>query len=369
MASRLPADSHLDGKCPTLSRVGIRIREFAIKTITAMRLSAAFCACLPLFAVSQIPVTDTTARETLGFALQPWDSPLERIVVMDRVDLDTTYQLYVARSSDGGATWTTPSPALATGMYESHGSLIQTGENAYLLLYSTMSDDGLRINRATSTNAEDFTIEGPVELGWGEPGSIRPRAVRLPGGRIVMVYDRPLDAPAYVSWSDDDGASWDTSKVQIAPAGAQYARITWREADDRFLVTYSTSEQDGSSRLWARTSTEIDDWSDPPTEISSGDGDFLSTPLALDDGEFAVFWGQSVGSDVQLFSSHSETGQEWSEARQHTFTGGGINMAPSGLDAGEGCVDLYWTLDDTQVFEDIVHDLICLDPLFEDQFQ
>ncbi|RFF31198.1 sialidase family protein [Wenzhouxiangella sediminis] len=334
-----------------------------------MRLGAALSVCLPLFAVSQTPVTDTTAKESLGFALQPWDSPQERIVVMDRIDLDTNYQLYVTRSSDGGATWTTPSPALATGVYESHGSLIQTGEDAYQLFYSTMSDDGMRISRATSANAANFTVEGPLELGWAEPGSIRPRAVRLPGGRIVLVYDRLLDMPAYVSWSDDDGASWDTSKVQIAPAGAQFARITWREADDRFLLTYSTGAQDGSSRLWARTTTEIDDWSDPATEISSGDGDFLSTPLALDDGDFAVLWGQSVGSDVQLFSSHSENGNDWSEARQHTFTNGSTNVAPFGLDAGEGCVDLFWTLSDSEVYYDIVQELACLDPLFGDQFE
>lgn len=334
-----------------------------------MRLVAALSVCLPLFAVSQTPVTDTTARESQAFALQPWDSPQERIVVMDRVDLNSTYQLYVARSSDGGATWTAPSPALATGMYESHGSLIQTGENAYLLLYSTLTDDGMRISRATSTNGENFTIEGPLDLGWEEPGSVRPHAVRLSGGRIVMVYGRPLETPAYVSWSDDDGASWDTSKVQIAPAGAQYPRITWRESDDRFLVTYSTTAKDGSSLLLARTATEIDDWSDPPTEISSGDGDFISTPLALDDGEFAVFWGQSVGSDVQLFSSHSENGNDWSAARQHTFTNGSTNIAPFGLDAAEGCVDLFWTLNDSEVYYDIVQELACLAPLFGDRFE
>ncbi|NBD95946.1 MAG: hypothetical protein GVY11_05660 [Gammaproteobacteria bacterium] len=325
----------------------------------------------PAAARAQTPVTVGSEMDYQGSVLRPWGEAQERIVVFERLDPGTlSGDLYVATSSDSGASWSAPSPIIDTSANERHAEMVQTGESAFQLYFLSDASGSFRIHRATSADGESFTEQGAIDLGWPAGGEINPHVIRLPSGRIVLTYHR-LGGAAYVSWSDDEGVSWNTDRIQISPGNAALPRITWRASDARFLLAYQTNPGDNQLRLWSRSTTDLTDWSDPPTEIVTGGNNHDAMPLVLEQGRFAVFWARVSGSAFQVVSSTSEGGQDWTSPRQRTFRSGLDDIQPHAIAIGNGCVDLYWGAEAVSGGNDrdILRDIACFDPIFRDRFQ
>ena len=322
-------------------------------------------------ALGQTPVTSGSSMDYQGSVLRPWGTNQKRIVVFERLNPATlSGDLYVTTSDDSGASWSTPSSAVATGANERHAEMVQTGDSKFQLFFLSDASGSFRIHRASSPDGESFTDQGAIDLGWPTGGEINPHAIRLPGGRIVLVYHR-LGGAAHVSWSDDNGATWNTDRIQVSPSSAALPRIAWRTSDGRFLLVYQTNPGNNQLQLWSRTTTDLTDWNDTPTEVIDGGNNHDAMPLVLDQGPFAVFWARVNGSAFEVYSSSSEDGKNWESNRQITFRKGLDDIQPHGVTLSNGCVELYRGAEQVSGGNDydILRETVCLDPLFGDRFE
>src|SRR5690606_35924635 len=218
--------------------------------------------------------------------------------------------LWLTRSGDAGSSWTAPVALVASGANERHASLVQTGADAFVLLYLSNASGGFRIHRATSVDGTSFVEHGAIDLGWVAAGEINPQLLREPDGTLTLVYQR-LGGAAYLARSGDGGASWDTLKTQASAGNAALPRLARRASDGRYLLFYQTGSNPVA--LWAKTGTDPYDWSAPAVQLVPDGNNHDAWPLVTADGRFVVFWARVVGSAFQIHASHSSDGATWSE--------------------------------------------------------
>lgn len=130
------------------------------------------------------------------------------------------HELAVRRSVDGGATWSEPQAAVGNASYlVGNPTAVFTQSNKTVLLYVkhsascegdcgtgnglvVSSDDGLTWSEPHDLSA----MFGPASGSLPGPGT----ALQLQSGRLLVVSHHSAYVHDYVSYSDDDGASWKT---------------------------------------------------------------------------------------------------------------------------------------------------------------
>ena len=301
----------------------------------------------------------------------PWSRPEQRVLVFERLNGSFSGDLWLTRSTDGGANWSTPVPVVAGAGNERHVALVQTGETAWSLFHLSNASGGFRIHRATSDDGETFSASAPIDLGWASGGEINPHVIRRDDGTLVLTYHR-LNGAAYIAISDDDGTTWDTQRTQVSPGNAALPRIACRESDDTCLLVYQT----GSTplTLWVKTSSDLHDWSGPPTQLTVDGNNHDPLPVLLDDGSFVVLWSRVANGGFQVFSTRSHDGVTWQPPLQHSDRPGLANIQPHAVPGpASGSVELYWGA--AQVPNDSNYDIVrdgaalVADWLFADDFE
>lgn len=296
----------------------------------------------PLPSLAQQTVSGGPGNDYQADVAVPWDEPQARIVVFERLDAGQSGDLYVTRSSDGGATWTAPALAIGTAANERHPALVQTGPQAWALFHlaGTGASSSFRIHRATSTDGTVFTAQGVVDLGWASGGEVNPHVVRHPDGTLAMTYQR-LSGASYIALSADGGATWDTQRTQVSPGNAALPRIVFRPSDGTWLLVYQTGSNPVSA--WIKTSADPYDWSAPARPLEPAGNNHDGFPMVLSDGSFAVFWAQATGSAFQVFSIRSRDGIAWEPAIQVSDRPGLHNVQPHALRGPDaGTAEVYW---------------------------
>jgi hypothetical protein len=274
-----------------------------------------------------------------------------RIVVFERLDSNTLIgDLWLTRSTDGGASWTDPVAIIATAANERHPALLQTGPAHYELFYlkGTGAITNYRIFRATSSDGVAFTEQNQVDLGWATAGEVNPHVIRHDDGTLTMSYQRyDTDTTGYdcfVAESTDGGLTWDSLKTVIA-TGAQLPRIAYRESDGMYLASY----QIGSSGLhiYTQTTTNVRDWSGERVNFAVVGDNHDSLPVAMPDGAFVVFFIRATGGTYDIAYRRSSDGTSWLPAVAVTDTITVDDVEPHPLLVGSpDYVELYWSRDE-----------------------
>jgi hypothetical protein len=293
-----------------------------------------------LAAAAEQPVVSGPGNDYQAAVIRPWGQPQRRIAVFERLDGAFSGDLWLTTSQDDGETWGTPVPAIASAANERHASLVQTGPEAFLLLYLSNASGGFRIHRATSADGSAFVEQGAIDLGWATAGEINPQVIREPDGTLNLVYHR-LGGAAYLARSPDGGVNWDPHRTQVSPGNAALPRLARRSGDGRYLLFYQTGAATVS--LWAKTTGDPYDWSAPAVQLVADGNNHDAWPLATSDGRFAVFWARVVGGAFQIHASHSSDGGSWTAPVALSDRPGLKNIQPHAL-AREigGQVELYW---------------------------
>jgi hypothetical protein len=279
------------------------------------------------------------------------------VVLFERISLPSFYgDFYVVFSTDNGLSWTNPQPAINSSLNERHPSLVQLGEDNFALFYLVDETDAgdYRIHRATSTDCLNWTEHGSLDLGWVTPGEINPCVIIERDGSLTMVYHR-LSGPSYLSRSTDQGVTWDTLKTMVSNGNAQLPRVTKRESDGLYLVTY----QVGSSNLdiYSKVTTDPYDWPDTQNPLSTAINSHDSQPVVLEGGNFLVTYAQQAGSVFDVYYRTSYDGIEWSGPNRVTSDTAHFDTQPHPLLSSiPGSVILTWSHQES-VEEYVDHDV------------
>jgi len=263
------------------------------------------------------------------------------VLVFERLNASAFGDLWVTRSSDDGANWSTPAMILGTAANERHPALLQLPGGSFVLFYlkGTGATSSYRLFRATSPDGVTFTEQGQLALGWATGGEINPHVIRHPDGTLTMSYQR-LGSGSYVAQSSDDGATWDQLKTVIA-SGSQLPRIAYRANDGRYLATY----QVGASSLdvFAKTTTDVRNWTAAPATIESDGDNHDSLPAVLPDGSFVVFYIHADGSQYDIYSRRTADAATFEPALPQEISAGASDVEPHPLiGASSTTVQLYW---------------------------
>jgi hypothetical protein len=309
----------------------------------------AFLSCATLARAEQ-HVTTGPEMDYQPSVIQSTDDDA-RIVVFERLDPDTLIgDLWLTRSTDGGANWTDPVAIIATAANERHPALLQTGPAQYELFYlkGTGAITNYRIYRATSSDGIAFAEQNQVDLGWATGGDVNPHVIRHADGTLTMTYQRynanTTGYDCFVAESDDGGLTWDQMQTEIA-GGAQLPRITYRESDGRYLATY----QSGSSNVhvYVKTTTNVRDWSASQFNFAVTGDSHDSLPVVMPDDAFVVFFIRATGGTFDIAFRRSPDAASWLPPVPVTNTINADDVEPHPLLVGSpDYVELYWGRDE-----------------------
>ena len=270
----------------------------------------------------------------------------ELLVVIERLAPKTNLgDLLLTRSRDGGTTWDAPVPIVSTPLSERHPALVQLPDGGLALFYLVLEGGGInRIHRATSPDGTRWTRRGALDLGWGDGKELNPSVILEPEGTLTLAYQRQNGA-AYLARSTDGGATWDTLRTQLSEGWAALPRITRRDTDGLYVVTYQVNPGNYRLQLRSKASTNPYDWSAPSALVSGGANTHDSQPLTLEDGTFLVTYIEQVGSSAfDLYYRLSPDGLRWSEPQALTASSANYDIQPHPILQGSpGRVSLFWS--------------------------
>lgn len=316
--------------------------------LRAAALAAALCGATVVQA--QQHVTTGPELDYQPSVIQSTDDDA-RIVVFERLDSNTLIgDLWLTRSTDGGASWTDPVAIIATAANERHPALLQIGPAQYELFYlkGTGAITNYRIFRATSSDGVAFTEQNQVDLGWATGGEVNPHVVRHDDGTLTMSYQRfntdTSDYDCLVAESTDGGLTWDQLQTVIA-TGAQLPRITYRESDGLYLASYQIGTT--GLHIYTKTTANVRDWTSARVNFAVVGDNHDSLPVAMPDGAFVTFFIRATGGTFDIAYRRSTDGANWAPAVAVTNTINADDVEPHPLLVGSpDYVELYWGRDE-----------------------
>ncbi|HEX8254383.1 MAG TPA: sialidase family protein [Thermoanaerobaculia bacterium] len=279
----------------------------------------------------------------------------ELVVVFERLNAGTfSGDLLVTRSTNRGASWSEPAAVAMTASNERAPSLVVVGDEL-VLFYLVGTPGGVyRIHRATSPDGQSWTTHGAIDLGWPTGAELNPDVIMEADGTLTMTYHR-LGGASYIARSSDRGATWDTRRTVVAAASA-LPRITRRESDGTYLVTYQINPGNNALRLFSKSTTDPYDWSGDASPLSIDGNSHDSAPYVIVGGTFSVVYADARGTSAfNLFRRTSADGKTWSAATQLTFGDALNDVQPHVFDAARGRV-LIWSRETTGTDRDLWFD-------------
>jgi hypothetical protein len=284
-------------------------------------------------------VTTGTGVDYMPSIMRAADGTL--LLAFERLNASTfSGDLWITRSTDGGATWSTAASIVATTSNERHPALVQRGDGSFVLFFlkGASAASSFRIHRATSPDGVTFTDAGALALGWATGGEINPHVVTHPDGTLTMSYQR-LSGGSYVAQSTDGGAKWDQLRTTIAADGL-LPRITFRASDSRYLATYQVGPSPLS--LYAKTTTDVRNWSASRIDFAVDGDNHDSLPVVMPDNAFAVFYIHADGGAYDVRSRRSPDGAMFEDPIVHTDDDVSDVEPHPLVGTSSQKVDLYW---------------------------
>ncbi|GAB4149181.1 MAG: hypothetical protein Fur0021_09960 [Candidatus Promineifilaceae bacterium] len=236
------------------------------------------------------------------------------LLVFEKFNLDSfSGDLYATLSANDGYSWSTPFPIIDSSSNERHPSLVKLGPgNLALFYHKGDAFSNFRIYRATSEDGVTWTEQGAINLGWNNTGEVNPSVILEEDGSLTMTYNR-MGEPSYIARSTDGGVTWDHNHTQVSDGPAALARLTKRDSDGLYLVTYEVGTS--NMQIFGKTSLDPYDWSGAETLVSGGGTNQDSRPLALEGGAFMVAYAHQPNTNTpfSVYYRISPDGLSWSD--------------------------------------------------------
>ncbi|MEE9294186.1 MAG: thrombospondin type 3 repeat-containing protein [Phycisphaerae bacterium] len=314
--------------------------------------------------------------------------------------IGTDWDILVARSSDGGTTWTDPVPlntnAASDSGDDTAADIATDGAGNWVVVWDSNNpfegslnigdDTDILVTRITTTDLlSGQTWSDPVALNHNAPGGtggdigtfdVRPRIATDKAGHWVVVWDSAediggigTDQDVLVARSSDNGASWsDAAPLEPVPEPNTFADFFATISTDgagAWLAAWQEhvggSFRDGANVRIVRSTDNGATW--PESVLITTDGGpetgcHRSPKLANDGaGNWVAIWKfdddcgfDSIGADEEiLVSRSSDSGLTWSDPLQISTTApaemGGDNLPHMTTD-GAGNWIAVWMSDE-----------------------
>jgi hypothetical protein len=263
-------------------------------------------------------------------------------VVFERLNPSTlSGDLWLTRSIDEGESWSTPVAIIQTSENERHPALLQRADGTFVLFYLRSTGGVFKLFRATTApDAFSFTEQGQLALGWPSGSEINPHVVQHADGTLTMSYQR-LPGGSYLARSIDGGVSWDQQQTAIATNGV-LPRVAYRESDARWFATYQVNPGNNQLQLFAKTTTDVSDWSASPTVVADVGDNHDSLPFVTPSGSLAVFYIHANAGQYDLYSRLAPTGLDFEPPIAQRLSAGEDDVQPHPLIADDDHAWIYW---------------------------
>ncbi|RBP47975.1 lysophospholipase L1-like esterase [Roseimicrobium gellanilyticum] len=179
--------------------------------------------------------------------------------------------VYTARSTDDGKTWTTPQP-IFDGYSGATNGAIETKDGKIMVPYSHYVNDPGRLVSRVSISADGgktWTLGAPIDIGGAgdHEGALEPGLLELKDGRVWMLI-RTTRGQFWDSYSADGGATWTPAKAGGIEAPSAPGHMT-RLSDDRIALVWNKKAKNRRELYVAVSADEGSTWS-PPVAVARG---------------------------------------------------------------------------------------------------
>jgi lysophospholipase L1-like esterase len=179
--------------------------------------------------------------------------------------------VYTARSTDDGKTWTTPQP-IFDGYSGATNGAIETKDGKIIVPYSHyVNDPGKLVSRVSisSDGGKTWTLGTPIDIGGSgdHEGALEPSLLELKDGRVWMLI-RTTRGQFWDSYSTDGGATWTAAKAGSIEAPSAPGHMT-RLSDGRIAMVWNKKAKNRRELYVAVSADEGSTWS-PPVPVARG---------------------------------------------------------------------------------------------------
>jgi len=245
----------------------------------------------------------------------------------------TDWLIYCNRSEDGGATWE-GAQLIASGAGTTYGS---TDE------YPRVSVDGTDAvvvwvtNEQQAPGRKDVHSVNSTDSGatWGTSQIISTGSesyapkLAMSGSNVVAVwYDSEGNTTIRANRSTDGGATWEgVTTLDNGAVGGKSGPHLAMSGSDVVAVWYQWTS--GINRIWSNCSSDGgDSWNGPQMVDSSNSWDAYEPQVALSGSNAVTAWYQYDGTAQRIYGSYSGDG--------------GLNWGSAELIQNDVAVDVYW---------------------------
>lgn len=294
--------------------MGIRALWLALTLILAVPLEAATV------------IAGGTTNDTEGRVIELSDGRLMAAVARNPYGSWSDTDIYISFSSDGGASWSAPAPAVGGSADQATIAVLQLPGDTIRLWYASSATGYYRIQTAWSLDGSSWTEEGEIGLGWAaNVNCYDPTMVLEPDSSLTMIYrgGSGTAAGAYVA-QRPEGGSWDTSR-RLVNYRAYRPRIM-KHPDGTYLAAFQRQSGGSTTQIdiFVRRSTDLTSWTDSlrlTTNQNSHDARCLHVP----DSGYVVYYAKYQAAPYDAYNlcrRRSTNGISWQPEQQLTFDGG-----------------------------------------------
>lgn len=210
--------------------------------------------------------------------------------------------VYATRSSDEGATWTTPQP-IFDGYSGATNGAIETKDGTLLVPYSHyVNDPGRLVSRVSisTDGGKTWTLGSPIDIGGAgdHEGALEPSLIQLRDGRVWMLI-RTTRGQFWNSYSADAGKTWTAAMAGNISATSAPGHMT-RLADGRIALVWNKREKNRRELSLA---------------LSTDDGETWSAAVPLAKGKSTTYPFVIEGAPGELWVGYHDVPKSWNFPR------------------------------------------------------
>jgi lysophospholipase L1-like esterase len=196
---------------------------------------------------------------------------------------ETQSDMWTARSSDIGATWSEPQMIFKGYTGASNGA-IETRDGHLIVPYSHyVNDPGRLISRASvsSDGGKTWSLSNAIDIGGAgdHEGALEPCVIELKDGRVWMLI-RTTRKVFWESFSTDGGKTWSEAKATTIDATSAPGHLA-RLADDRIALVWNRTDKNRTELHLALSADEGKTWT-PSMNVAQGTPGGATYPFVIE---------------------------------------------------------------------------------------